>query len=97
MAGAMSNFSWDDLRHFLAVARTGQLSAAARELRTSHVTVSRRIDRLERMLGQRLFERSPKGYALTTAGGRLVEHPPRQHPPRGDPLGDNDSHPHPTR
>lgn len=73
MAGAMSNFSWDDLRHFLAVARTGQLSAAARELRTSHVTVSRRIDRLERMLGQRLFERSPKGYALTTAGGRLVE------------------------
>ena len=39
MAGAMSNFSWDDLRHFLAVARTGQLSAAARELRTSHVTV----------------------------------------------------------
>lgn len=68
----VSNFSWDDLRYFLAVARTGQLSAAARQMRTNHVTVSRRIDRLERTLAIRLFERSPKGYVLTTAGGRLV-------------------------
>ena len=40
-------FTWDDLQYFLAVARTGQLSSAARSLRTSHATVSRHIDRLE--------------------------------------------------
>lgn len=69
----MSDFSWDDLPFFLAVARTGQLSAAARELRTNHVTVSRRLDRLEGDLGVRLFERSPRGYRLTALGERLVE------------------------
>ncbi|RIY00852.1 LysR family transcriptional regulator [Aureimonas flava] len=69
----MSGFSWDDLQHFLAVARTGQLSAAARLLRTNHVTVSRRLDRLEKDLGVRLFERSPRGYMLTALGERLVE------------------------
>ncbi|WP_279480828.1 LysR family transcriptional regulator [Aureimonas sp. SK2] len=69
----MSEFSWDDLQFFLAVARTGQLSAAARLLRTNHVTVSRRLDRLEKDLGVRLFERSPRGYMLTALGERLVE------------------------
>jgi len=69
----MTGFAWDDLQFFLAVARTGQLSAAARELRTNHVTVSRRIDRLERELSVRLFERSPRGYMLTALGERLVE------------------------
>ncbi|WP_062209788.1 LysR family transcriptional regulator [Aureimonas sp. AU12] len=68
------SYSWDDLQYFLAVARTGQLSAAARLLRTNHVTVSRRIDRLERELGVRLFERSPRGYMLTALGERLIEH-----------------------
>ncbi|KQT47402.1 LysR family transcriptional regulator [Aureimonas sp. Leaf454] len=67
-------FDWDDLRHFLAVARTGQLSAAARRLRSNHVTVSRRIDRLEQALAMRLFERSPRGYTLTILGERLVGH-----------------------
>lgn len=55
----MADFSWDDLHFFLAVARDGQLSRAARRLGTSHVTVSRRIDRLERALKLRLFERNP--------------------------------------
>jgi DNA-binding transcriptional LysR family regulator len=67
-------FDWDDLRHFLAVARTGQLSAAARRLRSNHVTVSRRIDRLEQALAMRLFERSSRGYTLTILGERLVAH-----------------------
>ncbi|WP_073954325.1 LysR family transcriptional regulator [Thalassospira sp. TSL5-1] len=68
----MSNFSWDDLQYFLAVARDGQLSAAARRLRTSHVTVARRIDRLEQRLGAKLFERNPRGYVLTPLGARLM-------------------------
>ena len=70
----MGQFSWDDLQYFLAVARTGQLSAAARRLRTNHVTVSRRIDRLEKSLSSRLFARSARGYTLTMTGERLVRH-----------------------
>ena len=69
----MPDFAWDDLRFFLAVADTGQLTTAARRLRTSHVTVSRRIDRLEKALNQRLFERNPKGYELTGHGRSLIE------------------------
>lgn len=68
------NFDWDDLQYFLAVAEAGQLSAAGRRLRTSHVTVSRRIERLEHALGLRLFERSAQGYTLTVAGERLLSH-----------------------
>lgn len=69
----MHRFTWDDLQFFLAVARTGQLSSAARQLRTNHATVSRRIDRLERALSIKLFERNPRGYMLTAVGERLVE------------------------
>lgn len=68
----MDHFNWDDLRFFLALARDGQLSGAARALGTSHVTVARRIERLEDGLGQRLFERSARGYGLTAAGRRLI-------------------------
>ena len=67
------NFTWDDLQYFLAVARTGQLSTAARQLRTSHATVSRRIDRLEFSLKVKLFERNPRGYVLTGVGQRFIE------------------------
>jgi DNA-binding transcriptional LysR family regulator len=68
-----SQFTWDDLQFFLAVARTGQLSTAARQLRSSHATVSRRIDRLEFALKVKLFERNPRGYVLTAMGNRFVE------------------------
>ncbi|MDB6180277.1 LysR family transcriptional regulator [Paracoccus fistulariae] len=69
----MTQLSWDDLQFFLAVVRDRQLSRAARRLGTSHVTVSRRIDRLEQALGTRLFERHPRGYELTPAGQRLID------------------------
>lgn len=68
-----TQFTWDDLQFFLAVARSGQLSTAARQLRTSHVTVARRIDRLEFSLKVKLFERNPRGYVLTPIGHRFVE------------------------
>ncbi|RFC64688.1 MULTISPECIES: LysR family transcriptional regulator [Mesorhizobium] len=60
--------NWDDLRVFLAVARTGSLSGAARSLSVNHSTVFRRIAGFEAALGVRLFERLPNGYALTPAG-----------------------------
>lgn len=60
--------NWDDLRVFLAVARTGSLSGAARSLGVNHSTVFRRIAGFEATLDVRLFERLPNGYALTLAG-----------------------------
>ncbi|MGQ9370232.1 LysR family transcriptional regulator [Azospirillum sp. ST 5-10] len=62
---------WDDLRHLLAVARHGSLSAAARALGVNHSTVLRRITALEEAMGVRLFDRLPGGYALTAAGDEM--------------------------
>lgn len=66
--------NWDDLRYFLALARTGKLTGAGERLSVDHTTVRRRIMALEEGLGETLFSRSPKGYALTDAGRRLVKH-----------------------
>lgn len=63
--------NWDDLRIFLAVARAGSLSGAARTLGVNHSTVFRRIGAFEAELGVRLFERQPGGYLLTPAGEEL--------------------------
>src|SRR5689334_17776491 len=68
----MSRFDWDDLRFFLAVARAGRLTVAARRLGADHATVSRRITSLESALKATLFERRPQGYTLTAHGERLV-------------------------
>ena len=68
---------WDDLRIYLAVARTESLSAAGKILRVDPATVGRRIARLEEMLGSPLFAKSPLGYALTDAGQRLLAHAER--------------------
>lgn len=65
--------NWDDLRIFLAVARAGTLSGAARTLRVNHSTVFRRIGAFEEGLGVRLFERLPNGYVLTAAGEEMRE------------------------
>jgi DNA-binding transcriptional LysR family regulator len=68
----MNAFDWDDLRFFLAVARAGRLTAAARQLEADHTTVSRRISALEGALRAKLFERRPQGYSLTEQGERLL-------------------------
>ena len=49
------NQNWDDLRFFLAVARAGTLSGAARSLGVTHSTVFRRLGAFEERLGVRLF------------------------------------------
>ncbi len=63
---------WDDLKHFLAVARSGSLTEAARALKTSAATVGRHIDALETRLGARLFEHRSTGYVLTEIGRLIV-------------------------
>lgn len=64
--------NWDDLKLFLAVARAGSLSGAARKLGVNHSTVYRRIAGFEDGLGARLFDRLPTGYALTAAGEEVL-------------------------
>ncbi|SFI41324.1 LysR family transcriptional regulator [Jannaschia pohangensis] len=65
---------WDDLRIFLGVARTGSLAEGGRALRLDPATLSRRVTRLEAAAGAALFLKSPRGYALTEAGQRLLPH-----------------------
>jgi DNA-binding transcriptional LysR family regulator len=67
-ASTATILNWDDLRIVLAVAEHGTLSAAAARLRISHPTLSRRLRRIERRLGTRLFERTPSSLRLTAAG-----------------------------
>lgn len=69
----MSLESWDDIRTALAVARSGTVSGAAEVLGVHHATVIRRIDALESQLQVRLFQRHPRGYALTEAGQVLLK------------------------
>lgn len=64
---------WDDLRFFLALARHGSLSAAAKVLHVSQSTVGRRLTSLEATLAVRLLNRTPDGYVLTLAGEAVRE------------------------
>lgn len=68
---------WDDLRLFLAVARSESISGAGRVLKIDPATVGRRIKRLEDGIGSPLFAKSPLGYALTDDGHRLLVHAER--------------------
>ncbi len=64
--------NWDDLRFFLAVARNGGLSGAARALGVNQSTVFRRIGQLEEYFGARLFDRQARGYVLTAVGEDML-------------------------
>jgi len=64
---------WDDIRFFLAVARCGNVTSAAKVLGVNHSTVSRRIRALEEKHGVRLFERIATGYEMTDAGADIYE------------------------
>lgn len=65
--------NWDDYRIFLAVARAGTVTGAAKQLGVNHSTVSRRVAAMESAARVRLFDRSKDGYALTEAGLALFE------------------------
>jgi DNA-binding transcriptional LysR family regulator len=63
---------WDDLRFFLAAARSRSLQAAAERLGCNRSTVARRIARLEAGLKATLFARTLEGLSLTSAGTALM-------------------------
>ncbi len=70
-------FNWDDLKFFLAVARTGTLRGGAEAIQVNHTTVTRRLSLMEDNLGGRLFDRSRQGLALTQLGADLLPHADR--------------------
>ncbi|WP_160009866.1 LysR family transcriptional regulator [Rhizobium sp. 18055] len=59
---------WDDVRMFLAVARTGQILAASKRLGVNHATLGRRVTNLEERLKTRLLVRRTNGCELTQEG-----------------------------
>jgi len=63
---------WNDLRHFVVLAREGTLSAAARALGVDHATVARRVAALEASTALKLVDRRARSYALTDDGRRIA-------------------------
>ncbi len=64
--------NWDHARIFLAVARAGQILAAAQRLGLDHATVTRRLTAMEAELGAKVVERRPTGCTLTSVGEQLL-------------------------
>ncbi|WP_446220524.1 LysR family transcriptional regulator [Micromonospora sp. IBHARD004] len=62
------------LEVFRTVARHGSITAAARELRYTQSAISRQIAAIEADLGVVLFDRLPRGVALTQEGRCLLPH-----------------------
>lgn len=69
----MQPVNWNDLQDFLAIARAGKLASAAEASGIDPTTMGRRLRRLERALGQRLFEQTREGQVPTEAGEALFE------------------------
>lgn len=64
---------WNEMQLFLAVAESGSLTAAARKLKITQPTASRRLLDLEGSIGEPLFIRGTSGAHLTSFGERMLE------------------------
>jgi DNA-binding transcriptional LysR family regulator len=63
---------WENLRHFVVLAREGTLSGAARLLGVDHATVARRVAALEAETGLKLIDRRARSYQLTDEGRHIA-------------------------
>ncbi|WP_114968031.1 LysR family transcriptional regulator [Rhodoferax ferrireducens] len=70
---ARINFDLQQLQAFVAVAERGSFRAAADEIHLSAPALSRRIDKLETILGARLFNRTTRAVELTALGRVFLE------------------------
>ncbi len=62
-----------DLALFAKIVQTGGISRCAADLGMERTTISRRLGTLERTLGVKLLDRSPKQISVTEAGRRCLE------------------------
>jgi len=69
-----TKMNWADLPILLAVVEAGSLSGAARNMRVSQPTVSRRIQALEEQMGGALLRKTSSGLAPTAIGIKVLEH-----------------------
>ncbi|NZD48477.1 LysR family transcriptional regulator [Rhizobium leguminosarum] len=69
-----TKLDWDDLRHFLALAQSGTLLGAAKQLGVEHATISRRVSSLEASLGRKLVDRRGRRIILTSDGEQVARH-----------------------
>jgi DNA-binding transcriptional LysR family regulator len=67
------DFNLDRLRAFIVVARTGNLSAAAKELKTTQPNLGRQMTALEKEVRLTLFVRHSRGLHLTKQGQDFLE------------------------
>lgn len=74
MDASAGKFDWNHIQAFLATAKLGSLSAAARSLRVAQPTVGRQIEALEQQLDVTLFQREGRGFSLTQTGLELLDH-----------------------
>ena len=65
------------LRSFVAIASTGSVTAAARQVHRTQSAVSTHLQQLEASLGARLATRSTRALALTAEGTRFLPHAKR--------------------
>jgi len=70
---ARINFDLQELQAFVAVAERASFRAAAEDLNLSQPALSRRIDKLEDLLGARLLERTTRRVSLTHVGRIFLE------------------------
>lgn len=68
------NFTFRQIRYFVAVADSFSVSRAAAELHISQSAVTSAIRELETELGAALFERNPRGVTLTAQGHQFLLH-----------------------
>ncbi len=69
----LSAIDWTLIRSFAAVMRTGNLTRAARLLKTTQPTVGRHIRKIETLVGEVLFDRFPGGFQPTARATELYE------------------------
>lgn len=69
----LRSVSWDDLRVFLVSAEQRSFRKAAKILKINSATIVRRIDRLELVIGCRLFVRHTDGVSVTAEGRLIME------------------------
>ncbi|MEC3860733.1 LysR family transcriptional regulator [Mesobacterium sp. TK19101] len=77
MDATLTQLDWSLVQTFVAVAETGSLSDAARQLGSSQPTVGRQIKQLESLLEVTLFQRHPRGLSLSETGHALLPHAQR--------------------